>query len=121
MKRGGTLEQARAAVRKLGRMTEWRVLEGLLEAGIQARHATEEEDISGWDLEITFRGITARVDITISKGRFEEKRSSDQCQSGLIIPVLVDASATTRKLAEETMGQIIHSLNGSLILNLVRE
>lgn len=121
MNRGGTLERARRDVRELGRRTEWRVLKGLQEAGIVARHATEEEDISGWDIEVTFRGITVHGDVTISKGRFREKMATDQCRSGLIIPVLVDADATTEALAEETMRQIVCGLNGSLVLRLLQE
>lgn len=109
-----------AEVRVLGRETEYRVLEGLLQAGIQARHATKAEDISGWDLEVAFRGICVRVDVTISKTRFAEKQASDQCRNRQVVPVLVDPGSSAEELARETMRQVVYSLNGSLVSELLQ-
>lgn len=110
-----------SGIRQLGIDAEYRVMDALNGHGISTRHATQEEDLSGWDLEVSLRGYTVRVDLTISRDRLQKKQISEPCRNGLVIAVMVDPGWSPEELFRETLRQVICSLPDGVKRDLLQE
>lgn len=105
-----------------GRKVEYELVEGFNSLpNIRARHSDRREDQEeGWDVAVEICGlVTVKIDATISKRRFQEKRGSVEKQDNGVIPVLLSPKDTPRKMARKALRQIIATLPKSLVDKLL--
>lgn len=97
--------------RQLGLEAEQLVLTALKNNGLEARHATPDEDLhQGWDVEFNLADIIVRIDLTISRARLRQKNGSDRVRNGFVIVVLVDPRWSEEELFREVIRQVVYSL-----------
>jgi len=104
------MKKSFSPVCEAGLIIEARVEKALKLKGFPARHASREEDLSGWDLEVKIRGFTARIDLTISEKRLLQKRDRNSARTGLIIPVWVSPRWSDDELVREVIEQVVYNL-----------
>lgn len=102
---------------ELGHAVEFVALEGLLDLGLSARHATTIEDWEEhFDIEISLAGYTIQIDLTISKSEYQSKLADHPAG---VIPVLVGCRMPKREMARMIMTQVVKSLRGAVVKDIL--
>ena len=105
-----------ASPRELGKPAELLVMQALrIYAPVfEVRHSSPEEDLrEGWDLELSLNGVSRRVDVTISNGRFQKKFRRNRRENRDVIVVVIDARWELERIAKTVVRAFVCSLSSS--------